>query len=86
MISGHKLNKIKRDSRKDSIIAHIIFSMGKFNLDYSALSRLTGFTRGSIKYGIQHPDNISVDRLNAILTAIFDYIEMVKSYDYGRIE
>ena len=82
MITGHKLNKAKRDSKKSALLAHIIMSMGKYSMDYAMLSRLTGFNKDGLKYGIQHPENISVERLDAVLVAILDYVEKIRNEDF----
>lgn len=39
-MNGHKLNAIKRTSRKDALLAQLIFMMGKFHIDYAMLARL----------------------------------------------
>lgn len=81
-MNGHKLNAIKRTSRKDALLAQLIFMMGKFNIDYAMLARLTGQDKRSIKYGVQHPDHIKTERLVVLINAILDYIEMVKCTDF----
>lgn len=77
-MNGYKANALKRQTKKDALLSQLIIMMGKFNIDYSLMSRLTGIKREVIKYGIQHPDHISLERLQVIMNAVLDYIEMIR--------